>query len=108
MIEEQNTHSRKVLPPTPASPEDEGQDCSMDSFPIIGIGASAGGLQALEVFFDNMPAPNGLAFVLVQHLDPNHESILADLLQRHTTMRVVQVSDGMQVQPNNVYVITVG
>jgi two-component system CheB/CheR fusion protein len=46
-----------------------------------------------------------MAFVLVQHLDPSHESILADLLQRHTAMRVVQVSDGMQVQPNNVYVV---
>jgi chemotaxis response regulator CheB len=57
MTEKRNTHSKKVRPPTPVPPEDEGQDCSIDSFPIIGIGASAGGLQALEVFLDNMPSP---------------------------------------------------
>jgi two-component system, chemotaxis family, CheB/CheR fusion protein len=97
MTDEQKDHPEEVRPPTP-----EGQE---DRFPIIGIGASAGGLQALEAFLDNMPSEAGMAFVLVQHLDPNHESILADLLQRHTAMRVFQVSDGMQVQPNSVYVV---
>jgi two-component system CheB/CheR fusion protein len=102
MTEEQKNHSKEFQPPASESQE---PDASMNSFPIIGIGASAGGLQALEAFFDNMPSENGMAFVLVQHLDPNHESILADLLQRHTAMRVFQVSDGMPVQPNNVYVV---
>jgi two-component system CheB/CheR fusion protein len=102
MTEEQKNLPEEVRPPTP---EDQGADLSVSSFPIIGIGASAGGLQALEAFFDNMPSENGMAFVIVQHLDPNRESILADLLQRHTAMHVVQVNDGMQVQPNNVYVV---
>jgi two-component system CheB/CheR fusion protein len=105
MTKEQNNRSKEVRPPTPAPPEDQGPDCSMDSFPIIGIGASAGGLQALEAFLDNMPSDNGMAFVIEQHLDPNRESILADLLQRHTAMHVFQVKAGMRVQPNNVYVV---
>ena len=102
MTEEQKNHPEDVRPLTPGGQE---PDFSTDSFPIIGIGASAGGLQALEAFFDNMPSENGMAFVIVQHLDPNRESILADLLQRHTAMHVVQVNDGIQVQPNNVYVV---
>jgi two-component system CheB/CheR fusion protein len=89
-----------VRPPTP---EDQGADFTMRGLPIIGIGASAGGLQALEAFLGNTPSENGMAFVIVQHLDPNRESILADLLRRHTAMPVFQVTDNMQVQPNNVY-----
>jgi two-component system, chemotaxis family, CheB/CheR fusion protein len=102
MTEEQKNPPEEVQPSTPEGQE---PDFSTDSFPIIGIGASAGGLQALETFFDNMPSENGMAFVLVQHLDPNRESILADLLQRHTAMQVFQVKDGVRVQPNNVYVV---
>jgi two-component system CheB/CheR fusion protein len=102
MTEEQKNLPEEVRPPTP---EDQGADPSMSSFPIIGIGASAGGLQAFEAFFDNMPSETGIAFVIVQHLDPTRESILTDLLQRHTAMRVVQVDDGMQIQPDNVYVV---
>ncbi len=105
MTEEQKNHPDDVRPPTPPSSEGRGSDDRMDRFPIIGIGASAGGLQALQAFFDNMPPENGMAFVIVQHLDPNHESILADLLQHHTLMHVFQVKDGMQVEPNNVYVV---
>ena len=74
-------------------------------FPIVGIGASAGGLQAFEMFFKHMPADSGMAFVLVPHLDPKHISILPDLLQKHTKMSVSLVEDGMKVQPNEVYVI---
>lgn len=102
MTEEQKNHSKEVELPASESQE---PDASLDSFPIIGIGASAGGLQALEAFFDNMPSENGMAFVIVQHLAPSHESILADLLQRHTAMPVFQVRDGVKVQPNHVYVI---
>ncbi|MCP4679161.1 MAG: PAS domain S-box protein [Deltaproteobacteria bacterium] len=75
------------------------------SFPIVGIGASAGGLEAMETFFKAMPFDAGIGFVLVVHLDPTHISILPDLLQKHTKMSVHQVEDGMQVEPNHVYVI---
>ena len=77
------------------------------SFPIVGIGASAGGLAAIEAFFSGMPADvdPGMAFVLVQHLDPDHKSILTELIQRTTRMQVSEVKDGMPVQPNCVYII---
>jgi len=76
-------------------------------FPIVGIGASAGGLAAFEAFFSAMPADvdTGMAFVLVQHLAPDHKSILTDLVQRYTRMQVFEVTDGMRVQPNCAYII---
>lgn len=77
------------------------------SVPIVGIGASAGGLAALEAFFDAMPptTDTGMAFVVVQHLSPDHKSMLSELIGRRTGMRVCQVRDGMKVEPNCVYVI---
>jgi two-component system CheB/CheR fusion protein len=76
-------------------------------FPIVGIGASAGGLGAFEAFFSGMPAgaDPGMAFVLVQHLAPDHKSILTDLIRRYTRMQVFEVEDGMAVQPNCAYII---
>ncbi len=74
-------------------------------FPIVGIGASAGGLEALLQFFAHVPADSGMAFAIVQHLDPIHKGMLPELLQRATAMRVVQVKDRIRVQPNRVYVI---
>ncbi len=76
-------------------------------FPIVGIGASAGGLAAFEAFFSGMPADTepDMAFVVVQHLAPDHKSILNDLIQRYTRMRVYEVEDGMIVQPNCAYII---
>ena len=74
-------------------------------FPIVGIGASAGGLEALEQFFENMPLGNGMAFVIIQHLDPSHVGIMPELLQRTTVMKVIQVTDNLGVKPNHVYVI---
>ncbi|MBU4408354.1 MAG: PAS domain-containing protein [Proteobacteria bacterium] len=74
-------------------------------FPIVGIGASAGGLEALEQFLRHVPEKSGMAFVVVQHLDPNHEGLLPELLQRTTGMEVFQVRDRMRVKPNCVYVI---
>ena len=76
-------------------------------FPIVGIGASAGGLGAFEAFFSGMPADTdpGMAFVLVQHLAPDHKSILTDLIRRYTRMAVFEVQDGMVVQPNCAYII---
>jgi two-component system CheB/CheR fusion protein len=76
-------------------------------FPVVGIGASAGGLAAFEAFFSNMPADteSGVAFVLVQHLAPDHKSILSELIKRYTRMQVYEVEDGVKVQPNCVYII---
>jgi two-component system, chemotaxis family, CheB/CheR fusion protein len=76
-------------------------------FPIVGIGASAGGLAAFEAFFSGMPADSdpGMAFILVQHLAPDHKSILTDLIRRYTRMQVFEVEDGMVVHPNCAYII---
>ncbi len=74
-------------------------------FPIVGIGASAGGLEALEQFFSAVPPGCGMAFVIVQHLDPNHKGIMPELLQRGTRMPVEQVRDRVTVEPGHVYVI---
>jgi len=74
-------------------------------FPILGIGASAGGLEALDLFLRNVPAKSGMAFVIVQHLDPTHKGIMVELLQRSTPMPVLQVKDHMKVEPDHVYVI---
>ena len=74
-------------------------------FPIVGIGASAGGLEALELFLRHMPGASGVAFIIVQHLDPTHKGIMPELLQRVTGMKVLQVKDRMRVKPDCVYVI---
>jgi two-component system CheB/CheR fusion protein len=89
-----------TTPPTP-------DDAQAVGFPIVGIGASAGGLAAFAAFFSGMPPLDdpGMAFVLVQHLAPDHESLLTELLQRTTRMKVVEVTDGMVVQVNCVYII---
>ena len=86
--------------PLPKEPES-------DRFPIVGIGASAGGLGAFEAFFSTMPADGdpGLAFVLVQHLARDHKSILSDLIRRYTRMQVFEVEDGMEIKPNCAYII---
>ena len=74
-------------------------------FPVVGIGASAGGLEALEQFLTHVPAGSGLALVIVQHLDPTHKGIMPELLQRVTDMEVIQVKDRTKVRPDQVYVI---
>jgi two-component system, chemotaxis family, CheB/CheR fusion protein len=74
-------------------------------FPIVGIGASAGGLEAFRQLLGALPTDAGMAYVLVQHLDPRHESILADLLSHATPMPVSEVKGGVRVEPNRVYVI---
>ena len=75
------------------------------SFPIVGIGASAGGLEALEQFLGSVPVGSGMAFVIVQHLDPTHKGMMPELLQRATGMKVIQVKDRTRVRPDCVYVI---
>jgi two-component system CheB/CheR fusion protein len=91
--------------PTPAPPADEAPSAGRSPFPIVGIGASAGGIEALELFLKNVPEGSGMAFVIVQHLDPTHKGIMAELLQRATPMKVMQVKDRTRVQPDCVYVI---
>ena len=86
-----------------AAPKD--QPHPDNNFPIVGLGASAGGLEAFEQFFRHIPADSGMAFVLISHLDPSHASILTEILQRVTTMPVIEAQDQMQVTPNHVYVI---
>jgi two-component system CheB/CheR fusion protein len=80
---------------------------AMDNAPfsIVGIGSSAGGLEALTQFFTAMPDNSGLAFVLVSHLDPHHDSMLPELIQHKTKMKVRQVTDNMKVAANQVYII---
>jgi two-component system CheB/CheR fusion protein len=82
-----------------------GASSAVYSFPIIGIGTSAGGLEALEHFLMHVPRNSGMAFVIVQHLDPTRRGIMPELLQRNTGMKVIQVKDRTTVQPNWVYVI---
>src|SRR4051795_3829121 len=77
-------------------------------FPVVGIGASAGGLEAVSDFLAAMRPDCGMAFVLVQHLSPDRESMMAAILGRRTAMRVLQVEDGMAVEPDHVYVIRPG
>ena len=73
--------------------------------PVVGIGASAGGLEALTQLIKSLPAITGMGFVVIQHLDPHHESLLVELLAPHTTMPVTQASQGTMVLPNQIYVI---
>ncbi|MDH5575900.1 MAG: PAS domain-containing protein [Nitrospirota bacterium] len=77
-------------------------------FPIVGIGASAGGLEAFEEFFTEMPPDSGLAFVVVPHQHPGHVSLLPGLLQKCTTMRIVEVVDNLRVEPNTIYLALAG
>ena len=74
-------------------------------FLYVGIGASAGGLDALRKFISNIPENNGMAFIIVQHMDPTHKSGLVNILSRYTSMEVLEVEDGQQVQPDHVYII---
>jgi two-component system CheB/CheR fusion protein len=74
-------------------------------FPVVGIGASAGGLQAFQRLLDHLPPETGMAFVLIPHLDPTHESIMPALLAKRTSMAIEEVRDGIPLGPNRVYVI---
>src|SRR5206468_935402 len=74
-------------------------------FPIVGIGASAGGLEAFTKLLEKFPVDTGMALVLIQHLDPKHESILTSLISRATRLPVHEVSEGMDVERNHIYVI---
>jgi two-component system CheB/CheR fusion protein len=95
-----NTARLPVVKKKPAVP----QALSEPSFFVAGIGASAGGLEALERFFQHMNVDSGIAFIVVSHLDPNHISIMPELIQKATRMKVHQAADGMALEPDHVYV----
>jgi two-component system CheB/CheR fusion protein len=102
--------SARESPPTD-DPEQESiapRRPDADGFPIVGVGASAGGLEALEKFLKNVPEQSGMALVIVQHLDPVHKGSMVQILQRSTRMPVVQVKDQQRVEPDHVYVIPPG
>src|SRR5437870_1661617 len=112
-----NTHRRrsvlrrpsKRLPDTatPKSPPTDGpsERPERTTLPVVGIGASAGGLEAFSQLLRELPADTGMAFVLVQHLDPKHESRLPDVLSRTTMMPVIAITDRLRAEPDHVYVI---
>jgi len=82
-----------------------GRVADNSAVPVVGLGASAGGIEALIQFFDSMTADSDLAFVVVLHLDPTRQSQLASILSHHTSMPVVEIEDGIEIAPNHVYVI---
>ena len=77
-------------------------------FPVVGIGSSAGGLEALEQFFIGMPSDADFAFILVSHLAPDHKSLMGELLQKYTLMEISEIKDGTLVKPNCIYIIPPG
>src|SRR5262245_30179379 len=89
--------AEEVRPPT-----------ALEMLPIVGIGASAGGLEAFEKFFSHVPVQSGFAFVVIQHLAPRHTSILRDLIARNTQMPVLEAQGGISAEADHVYVITPG
>ncbi|HEV8606276.1 MAG TPA: chemotaxis protein CheB [Tepidisphaeraceae bacterium] len=95
------------LPPTDAleSPASTEAPAEGNEFSIVGVGASAGGLEAFMQFLESLPADTGMAIILVQHLSPNHESVLPELLRKGTTMPVEHVTEGMEIRPDHVYVM---
>ena len=88
-----------------SSPKDTPPGKESLHFPIAGIGASAGGLEALEQFLQHVPEHSGIAFVIVQNLDPNHKRLMPERLPRTTDIDVFQVRDSMKVKPDCVYII---
>lgn len=96
--------TRQLGPVSAAAPPEESRPGPPDP-PVAGIGASAGGLDALKKLFTAMPADTGIGFVLLPHLDPRHESLMVELLARHTSMPVAEAVDGMKVVADQVYVI---
>src|SRR4051812_34860818 len=105
---ESKTELASTGPEIPSSARNTGSDIVSWPHrpPVLGIGASAGGLNAFKLLFGHLPADTGFAFVLVQHLDPSHPSMLTEILRRVTRMPVVEAADAMAVEPNHVYVMT--
>src|SRR5690242_20142439 len=85
--------------------ETDGVDARRRPSFVVGVGASAGGLEALEQLFEHMDSGTGMAFVVIQHLSPDFESLMDELLVRRTKMPVQVVSHGMEIEPNSIYLI---
>ena len=106
---------KEIMSPFPDDPEGVGKVVDDDSvahgdriLPVVGLGGSAGSLAALQTFFEKMPANSGMAFVVILHLSPEHESLMAEILQRSSAMPVIEVRTEEEVQANRVYVIPPG
>ena len=80
-------------------------ELSENKFPVVGVGASAGGLTAFKEFVRGIPENSGMAYVLVQHLDPSHESLLTEILQKSTPVPVFEITDDIEVKPDHIYII---
>ncbi|HUX89931.1 MAG TPA: chemotaxis protein CheB [Gallionellaceae bacterium] len=105
---EKNTKKAAVIEPDTGDEQENAHETPISTitpFPVVGIGASAGGLNAYSKLLKALPIDTGMAFVLVQHLDPKHASMLPELLGRTTLMPVIEIKDGMHVEPNSVYVM---
>src|ERR1700761_1529849 len=76
-----------------------------NDFPVVGVGASAGGLEAFKRLIRAIPPSSGMAFILVQHLEPNHESMLTEILQKSTSIPIQEITDQVEVEPGNIYII---
>src|SRR5262245_59164829 len=107
-----NETQNSLEPPTesvvPAPPPDDSEAQQRSSalpFPIVGVGASAGGLEAFTQFLQALSPDMGMAIVFVQHLSPEHASLLVELLSRVTTLRVATIAEGMAAAPNRVYIM---
>ena len=98
-------HDPKAEPPPAESEPGKATGSTAVTVPVVGIGASAGGLESFKALFQHLPPDTGMAFVLVQHLDPHRESMLVELLARQTRMPVCAAADGMRAEANHVYVI---
>ncbi len=96
---------KKLKTSKSASENGTGEKSNGKNFLIVGIGASAGGIQALKDFFENVPVDSGVAYVVILHLSPDHESRLAEVLQTAAGIPVMQVNEKVKVAPNRVYVV---
>src|SRR3989454_682682 len=104
-VKSQETAGQPKAQPIAAQTGAEAQPSRIEPFPIVGIGASAGGLEAFTQLLKHLPADTGMGFVLVQHLDPDHDSALVQILARVTSMPVCEVANELRIAPNHVYII---
>ena len=109
-MRDKRPHTAGTVPPRLSSPPlpAHGPPRDTNAFTVVGIGASAGGLDVCRKLVTSIPPASGMAFILVQHLDPTHASMMVDLLSGHTTMPVLQATDGMPVERDHLYVIPPG
>jgi two-component system, chemotaxis family, CheB/CheR fusion protein len=103
-LQASKSSTKKLKTKSSSSSADKKSDKRL-SFPVVGIGGSAGGLEAFSAFLQNLPANLGMAYVYIQHLSPSHESFLAEIIQRKTNMTVHKVKNNMALEKDNIYVI---